>query len=67
MRCGEAARVGLHTESSMVQSLKESNWKSREMLKLDGIGVRCEETARVGLHAELSTVQRVYQFNHYCR
>ncbi|CDY47109.1 BnaC03g64310D [Brassica napus] len=53
MRCGEAAGVGLHRESSTVQPLKD---KGRQMLILDNVAVRYGRTAGIGLHAESSTV-----------
>ncbi|KAF2559048.1 hypothetical protein F2Q68_00013360 [Brassica cretica] len=57
VRCGVAAGVGLHTESSTVQPLKDSSRQSREMLSLSYVAVRCVWAARVRLHTESSTVQ----------
>ena len=52
-----AVGVGLHTESSTVQPLKDSSGQSREMLSLSYVAVRCAWAAGVGLHTESPTVQ----------
>lgn len=54
VRCGEAAGVGLRTESLWIQHLKN---RGQKMLILGNSAVRCGKTAEIGLHAESSMVQ----------